>query len=339
MPGKKSKLAVVILSVVLMLVATQCGGGGSSTAQAPAQAPASGQQGGGSQAPASGQAASQGGSGAPVELRVTWWGSQDRHDRTIKAIQLFQQKHPNIKITYEFSSFNDYLTKLSTQAAGGGLPDVMQMDYAWIAEWSQRGLLVPLDDYTKNGTINISDVDPSNLDGGRVDGKLVAINLGSNSQNWVLDADAFKKAGVDLPKDDWTWDDFEKTAMALHQKLGNWGQGVAIADNQLWKSLYLSQGAWAFAKDGTQLGYTDDKPLVDWLNMILRLQKAGAVIPHQEDLASYASASPEQFPMVTSKSDMEYFWSNQITAFWKAAGDNRNFVEVRNLQVKKSQIM
>src|SRR5215213_9879032 len=29
--------------------------------------------------------------GETVELRFAWWGSQDRHDRTIKAIQLFEQ--------------------------------------------------------------------------------------------------------------------------------------------------------------------------------------------------------------------------------------------------------
>jgi hypothetical protein len=27
---------------------------------------------------------------------------QDRHNRTIKAIELFQKKYPNIKVTYEF---------------------------------------------------------------------------------------------------------------------------------------------------------------------------------------------------------------------------------------------
>jgi ABC-type glycerol-3-phosphate transport system substrate-binding protein len=36
-------------------------------------------------------------SGGNVELRFAWWGSQDRHDRTIKAIQLFEQKNPGYK--------------------------------------------------------------------------------------------------------------------------------------------------------------------------------------------------------------------------------------------------
>jgi multiple sugar transport system substrate-binding protein len=97
-------------------------------------------------------------SGAPVELRVAWWGSQDRHNRTIKAIELFQKKHPNIKVTYEFAGWGDYWTKMTTQAAGRNLPDVMQQDYAYIAEWSSRGLIAPLDDFVKSGTIDVRDV-------------------------------------------------------------------------------------------------------------------------------------------------------------------------------------
>ena len=30
-----------------------------------------------------------------VDLRMAWWGSQDRHDRTIKAIELYESLHPN----------------------------------------------------------------------------------------------------------------------------------------------------------------------------------------------------------------------------------------------------
>jgi multiple sugar transport system substrate-binding protein len=76
--------------------------------------------------------------GAPVELRVAWWGSQDRHNRTIKAIELFQKKYPNIKVTYEFAGWGDYWTKMTTQAAGRNLPDVMQQDYAYVTEWTSR---------------------------------------------------------------------------------------------------------------------------------------------------------------------------------------------------------
>src|SRR5690348_11815608 len=88
------------------------------------------------------------------EMQVVWWGSQTRHDRTIKVINMYMAAHPDLNITYEFANFNDYFTKMNTEASGGQLPCVMQQDYAYITEWATRGLLLPLDDYVKDGTID-----------------------------------------------------------------------------------------------------------------------------------------------------------------------------------------
>ncbi len=261
-----------------------------------------------------------------TELRVAWWGSQDRHNRTIKAIELFQKKYPHIKVTYEFAGWGDYWTKMTTQAAGRNLPDVMQQDYAYITEWSSRGLLAPLDDYVKSGAIDTREVADALLKGGVVNGKLVAVNLGSNSQCWALDVDAFRKAGVELPPPNWTWADFERIANALHEKLGIWGMGSGIWNEQIWGSLYFSGGSWRYSPDGTRIGYADDKPLVDYLTMLLRLQKANALVPRADELASHSQeTSVELTPLVTRKAAMAYFWSNQLVAVWKAAGgDERN---------------
>ena len=226
--------------------------------------------------------------GAPVELRVAWWGSQDRHNRTIKAIELFQKKYPNIKVSYEFAGWGDYWTKMTTQAAGRNLPDVMQQDYAYITEWASRGLLAPLDDYVKSGAIDMRDVAGRGPQGRRRGRQAArASTSGTNSQCWVLDVDAFKKAGVELPPPNWTWADFEKTAMALQSKLGIWGMGSQTWDNQIWGALYLSAGQWRYTTDGSRLGYESDKPLVDYFNMLLRLQKANALVPRADELASY----------------------------------------------------
>jgi multiple sugar transport system substrate-binding protein len=260
-----------------------------------------------------------------VELRFAWWGSQDRHNRTIKAIELFQQKHPNITITYEFANFQDYFTKMATQATGGNLPDLMQQDYAYISQWTSNGLLVPIDDFVNDRTINLTDVPKASIDGGRINGKLIAVNLGNNSQTIILDTEAFQKAGVALPSTTWTWDDYEKIALDIHSKLGIWGSGPRMYDSQLWKSLYLGYGQWAFSNDGKALGYTDDQRLVDYLKMVARLQDAGAAPSEQEDIAQYRNASVEAQPIATGKSAMEYVWSNQLVAIWTAAGDNRKF--------------
>jgi multiple sugar transport system substrate-binding protein len=64
------------------------------------------------------------------ELSMIWWGSQNRHNRTIQTIDLYMEKNPNVVMTYEFAGWGDYWTKVTTMAAGGMLPDVMQQDYA-----------------------------------------------------------------------------------------------------------------------------------------------------------------------------------------------------------------
>src|SRR5882762_10369898 len=226
-------------------------------------------------------------SGQKVELRFAWWGSQDRHNRTIKAIELFEQQHPNITFTYEFAGFTDYFTKMATYATGGNLPDLMQQDYATIAQWNGNGLLMPLDDYVNDRTINLTDVPKGSIDGGRINAKLIALNLGNNSQAMMLDVDAFQKAGIALPPTTWTWDDFEKIATDIHTKLGITGGGPNLDDIQMWKSLYLGYGQWGFSADGKALGYTDDQKFVDYLKLLMRMQDSGAIINQQEEIASY----------------------------------------------------
>ncbi|MFN8471031.1 MAG: extracellular solute-binding protein [Anaerolineae bacterium] len=319
----RTLLLVFGLLLALALAASACGSAAAPAAPAPAQSGAS-QASAPTAAPASQGAANTAGQ-EPVELRIAWWGSQDRHDRTIKAIDAFQKKYPNIKVTYEFAGWDDYWTKMTTEAAGNSLPDVMQQDYAYIDEWYSRGLISALDDQVKAGNINLADVPDAYLQGGKIKDKLVALNAGSNTQNIAIDVDAFKKAGVDIPKDNWTWADFEKTATTLHDKLGIWGMGDDLANDQMWKNVYFTNGQWAYSDDGTKLGYTDDKPLVGLLSLIQRLEKSGTMPSRQEEVAQYRGKSVEAKAGVAAKAAMDYFNSNQLVAYWKAAGDNRNF--------------
>lgn len=261
-----------------------------------------------------------------TELRIAWWGSQNRHDRTIAAIELYEELNPNIDIVFEFSGWEDHWTKMSTQAAGGNLPDIMQQDYARIEEWVNNDLLMPLDEFVENGTIDTTNIADSSLAGGIVDGQLYGINLGNNSETFALDVDAFEAAGVELPPLDWTWTDFERIATEIHEALGIYGHGGGLTTEQLWKSVYMSCcDQWAYNDEGTALGYEDDQPLVDYYNMMLRLQEAG-VIPSIDDEVSMRGTSVEEKFIVPGEAAMDYFWSNQIVAVWTAAGEDRNFV-------------
>ena len=50
-------------------------------------------------------------------MSVMWWGSQNRHDRTIRAIEIYMERNPGVEVTYEFAGWSDYWTKATTMAA------------------------------------------------------------------------------------------------------------------------------------------------------------------------------------------------------------------------------
>jgi multiple sugar transport system substrate-binding protein len=154
--------------------------------------------------------------------------------------------------------------------------------------------------------------------------QVYGLALGTNSQAVMIDTDLLQQAGLELPSPDWTWVEFEETCLAIHEALDIWCFGGTLTDEALWKSLFLGHGLWVFNEAGTAIGYEDDQPLVDYLDMILRLMDAGA-LPTVEKWAEYRDLGPEGNPIVSGKAAMAYHWSNQVVAVTNAAGEGRNF--------------
>ncbi|OYU68361.1 MAG: hypothetical protein CFE45_43170, partial [Burkholderiales bacterium PBB5] len=70
---------------------------------------------------------------------MSWWGGAARHAATLKALALFQQTYPDVKVKAEYMGFNGYLERLTALVAGGSEPDLMQINWAWLAMFSKRG--------------------------------------------------------------------------------------------------------------------------------------------------------------------------------------------------------
>ena len=72
-------------------------------------------------------------------LRFSWWGGDDRHSATLKAIELWEKTHPEIKIEPEYGGWDGWTEKINTQVAGNTAPDVMQINYDWLVTLSSDG--------------------------------------------------------------------------------------------------------------------------------------------------------------------------------------------------------
>ena len=104
-------------------------------------------------------------------IRLYWWGSKERSDRTLKAVSLYQDRNTGVKIDGETLAWGDYWPRLATQAAGRNAPDLIQMDYRYVAEYARRGALLPIDEFVGK-SLDISDFDKASLDSCKDDGKL-----------------------------------------------------------------------------------------------------------------------------------------------------------------------
>ncbi len=261
-----------------------------------------------------------------VQLRLAWWGSQNRHDRTIAAIELYEELNPGIDIVAEFDGWWQYWEMLEGHRADSDLPDILQNTYARIADYIDTDSLLPLDDYIEDGALDIQFIDQNSLSGATSANHLYGIPLGVNAEVVALDTDAFAAAEMELPPLDWTWADFEEIASQLAERLGIYGIGE-LGSEEIWKTLYLGCcDQWAYAADGKSIGYEDDQPLIDFYSMLLRLQDNGGMQPYADWIARGNQGIVEAKLIVTGEAAMDYLGSNQLLAMWGASGADRNFV-------------
>ena len=261
-----------------------------------------------------------------VILRFSWWGGQDRLERTLKVIELFEEKYPNVKIEPECIGYGEYYQRLAVQSAGKNLPDIMQNDAKHVWEYVEKNLILNLDPYVENNRLNLSNVDETIISTGRSrnTGKLYAISIGSATVGIAYDPELFKKAGVEEPTPDWTWEDYIEKAQKIHKALGIYadhGHKFVFADDildGLW--LYLRQHGMEFYDESfTKLGYEDDSLFIDFYNIFADLVKDGVNAPAwivgEIDHSDYG-----QWLITKQKAAMTPLSSNMFVALVKTAG-------------------
>ena len=81
--------------------------------------------------------------------------------------------------------------------------------------YGNRGMLLDLGPYVESGAIDTTYISESELAGGMLNGKLLAINLGSNAMVGIYDPELFAQAGIEPPGPEWTWEDYIESAVLL----------------------------------------------------------------------------------------------------------------------------
>ena len=163
--------------------------------------------------------AAQAASGDKVTLSLCWWGNQTRNDVTKKAVDLYMEQNPYVEIKVEFTDWSGYWDKLSAMAAGGNLPDIIQMDYSYLQQYQQSGQLADLSQFIDSGVIDTSKIADSVIDSGSIDGTCYALSLGSNAPMMVYDKEIVEQAGVEIPEQ-LTIEELYDIGQTIYEKTG-----------------------------------------------------------------------------------------------------------------------
>ena len=150
-----------------------------------------------------------------ADLRMSWWGSDDRHIATQEALKLCGGKFGHT-ISPEFTGWTGHQEKITTQLAGRTEADIMQINWPWLPIFSKNGDgFVDLNEF--KDVIDLSQWSETDLKGGTVEGKLNGLPVSTTGRVFMFNKTTYDKAGLAIPT---TWDELLAAAPVMKEKLG-----------------------------------------------------------------------------------------------------------------------
>lgn len=246
-----------------------------------------------------------------INLKMIWWGNDQRKELTQKAIELFQQKHPNVKFeTKTYPNTTDLKVNLAMNTADEEMPDIIQVNYDFIHNYALRDLFEPLNPYIDQNILNLSDVDKSYLEGGIDKNQLYGLTFGINAYCIAANPLVFEKAGVEIPKSGYTYDELYEVAKKLKAQIKDDGF-YPLANFVDFNTYVRSRESTYFNSTGTALGYEDDKIYIDYFNIQKKWMEEGLIAPD--------SLSDKNALITSGKSAIWWGVSNNVAGLSKTA--------------------
>lgn len=187
------------------------------------------------------------------EIRVSWWGSNDRNNATLEAIDLYNESQDVYTIIPEYYDYDSYNQKFATQMAGNQAACVAQIDQPWLINYSSDDF-VNLSDYAEE--LQVANYDQDLLDSITIEDKLLAIPASSNTLIYTFDKTVYDEAGVEVPH---TWEEMLTVNAQLQDALGDdyYAIGSRTHDFLFMQYIYQMTGHLPLDEDGNW-NYTDE---------------------------------------------------------------------------------
>lgn len=225
--------------------------------------------------------------GAPIEtvetqedrtqIRMSWWGNDNRHEYTMNGIGIFEKENPDIKVKNTYGVWQGFERRMRVAMESHTEADVMQINYAWIDQYSPDGSgfydLSELSDY-----IDLSNFEESDLQYGIKNGKLNALPIAFNSYEFYYNQVIWDKYGLEFPK---TWDEVFEAAEVMRED-GIYPFGFVKKQAFMLSLSWFEQthGKRVFSEDG--MLNVDEKELGEMLDFYRNMVDEKVMIPVED---------------------------------------------------------
>ena len=268
------KLATLLLAGTVLVSTTACGGGETSGKQKD--------------------------TGNKV-LRVLNWGNTEEEKIANEAIARFNENNPDVEVKQTcvpVTSWSDFIQKWITMSTSGEAPDVINIGLEAVQMAVSNDLLMPLDEIVSEDQ-DLSKVKeeyaPVLLYGFSVDDNLYGLPNGTQTMVMYYNKTMFDEAGLEYPKDGWTWDEFYEDAKKLTKSDGSvYGFGLSSSYFQL--TPWWSTNNTALV-DENQNPALNSKKMVESVEFLDKLVKE-KVTPDPISSDVYTMFSSKQLAMV-----------------------------------------
>jgi multiple sugar transport system substrate-binding protein len=231
---------------------------------------------------------------APVNLRMTSWlvaqGSLDVYAKDLLAP--FKEVAPQTTISLETIPNAVYADKIQAYSAGGDMPDIIEVSYAWFPEWIKLGFLESLDPLIKRDKINPAEYDKTVTGMGKW-----PYDKGTQYSWWTMmsagcfyiNKALFDREGQKYPDDTWTWDQAAEVAKRMTRPGQQWGLKLA----SYWEGVIYAHGGQILNEEGTKCLLDQPGAIKGhqfWADLFLKYK----VTPTSDDLKQ-AGVSGDEF--------------------------------------------
>ncbi|MGN0373775.1 MAG: ABC transporter substrate-binding protein [Enterocloster sp.] len=317
------KATAAVLAAAMAFSLTACGGGEKPAETTAAAAETKAETEAASESAETEAAETEAASGDQVTIRFSWWGGDSRHEKTLEAVDAFMKKYPNIKVETEYGAWNGWTEKVSTALAADTAPDVMQVNWNWLYQFSSDGSkFADLKEYSDQ--IDFSNYDEATLESCVVADKQQALPISTTGKCFYWNKTTFDKAGIALPT---TFDELMEAGHVFQEKLGDdyYPLGMFEYERMLLMVYYLeSKYEKPWVVDNV-VNYTPEevKEGLDWINALVD----NHVLPSIQYIKSQGAETLEKNPdWACGKYAGFYEWDSAQAKFAEALDEGQEFV-------------